>query len=276
MSNTDKKEDLIFLNTNRDLIFNEDFKPTQDSFGNKTLAVNVQETENAIQKLEYTKQIFGKQKSQWMLKHLTLSNEDDWTRLRQISAEMNSKQRALRDAKYTYLKNKAKINIKKEEMESASPANIKLLEIEIAEIQESIQADFYVIENAMKEVQHLADLHDQLTSRMGDLTEEEFEKNQTKAQLKRVIRQSIRDIRHIGSISVGNQEFLEQCGVAPTHAFNLIKEYLEQEINVTNTSMLHSFVEQVAENLEPCASVQIKLNGFDAEVNKQLLFNGEK
>lgn len=275
MSNTNKQEDLIFLNTNRDLIFTEDFLPTQESFGDKTLAENVQNTEDAIQKLEYTKQIFGKQKSQWMLKHLTLSNEDDWSRLRQIGAEMTSKQRALRDAKYTYLKNKAEIDIKKEEMETATPAKVRLLEIETAEIQEGIQADFYVIENAMKEVQHLAALHDQLTSRMGDLTEEEFEKNQTKAQLKRVLRQSIRDVRHVGSISVGNQEFLEQCGVAPTHAFNLIQEYLSKELEVTNTSMLHDFVEQAAILLEPCARVQIELNGFDSKVNNQLLYNGD-
>lgn len=37
-----------------------------------------------------------------MLKHLTCSQADDWTRLRQVSAEMARKRMALNEAKFGY------------------------------------------------------------------------------------------------------------------------------------------------------------------------------
>ena len=243
------------------------------SYGGNSLAVNIDNAETAIAKVQYTERIWDRSRSQWMLKHLTCSQADGWLRLRQIGAEMSRKRQALNEAKFGYLKSKAKIGIKREEMEESSPANYRLLEIEIMELESQMQEVLVKVEGALKEVQTLSDMHDSLKEHLGEINEEEFEKAQTKGHIKRAMQQAIREVRECGRIRTGNQEYLEQSGVCVTHAFNLITNYLEQEKEATNTTLLYSFLDSVAEELEPVADLQLEIFGFDKDTNLSLTFD---
>ena len=251
----------------------KDLFPETKSYGGNSLAVNIDNAETAIANVQYTERIWDRSRSQWMLKHLTCSQADGWMRLRQIGAEMCRKRQALNEAKFGYLKNKMKIGVKREEMDEASPANYRLLEVEIMELESQMQEVLVKVEGALKEVQTLSDMHDSLKEHLGEISEEEFEKAQTKAHIKRAMQQAIREVRESGRIRTGNQEYLEQSGVCVTHAFNLITEYLEQEKDAKNTTLLYSFLDSVAEELEPVADLQLEIFGFDKDINLSLTFN---
>lgn len=269
--NTKKK--IIALKKESIQIAIKDLFPETASYGGKSLAVNIENAELAIANVQYTERIWDRSRSQWMLKHLTCSQADGWMRLRQISAEMTSKRLALNAAKFSYLKSNAEIEVKREEMDTASPANYRLLEIEIMELESQTQEVLVKVEGALKEVQTLSEMHDSLKEYLGEINEEEFEKAQTKAHIKRAMQQATREVRECGRIKTGNQEYLEQSGVSPTYALKEIQKFLEQEEHATNTTMLYDFLEQVATNLEPAANIQLEIFGFNKDTNLSLTYN---
>lgn len=271
MGNAKKKEDVLELDTTKTIAVNH-LLPESQSFGGNTLAVNIEKSEKAIADVQYTERIWGKSRSQWMLKHLTCSQSDAWTRLRQIGAEMTNKRRALSGAKFTYLKKQAEIEVKREEKLDASPAQSKMLDIEIMEIEAELQDSMALIEGALKEVQSLAEMHDSLVATMGDINEEEFEKAQTRSHIKRALQQSLWEIREGGRIRAGNQEYLEQCGISISYAYKILNEYLEQEDKVSNTTLLYDFLEKASIELEPLADIQADIFGFNPDANLELTY----
>ena len=271
--NTNTQKKILSIPEESKQVAIKDLFPEAKSYGGNSLSVNIENAETAIAKVQYTERIWDRSRSQWMLKHLTCSQADGWLRLRQIGAEMSRKRQALNEAKFGYLKSKAKIGIKREEMEESSPANYRLLEIEIMELESQMQEVLVKVEGALKEVQTLSDMHDSLKEHLGEINEEEFEKAQTRGHIKRAMQQAIREVRECGRIRTGNQEYLEQSGVCVTHAFKLITNYLEQEKEATNTTLLYSFLDSVAEELEPVADLQLEIFGFDKDTNLSLTFN---
>ena len=173
------------------------------SYGGKTLQQNLENADKAIAKVRYTERIWDRSRSQWMLKFLTCSNADGWLRLRQISAEMCRKRKALSEAKFGYLKKLTEAKIKRDEMVEEENENKRLLlEIEAAEFENISSEVLIKIEGALKEVETLAQMHDQLKERLGDITEEEFEKVQTKAHIKRAVMQATREVKECGKIVI--------------------------------------------------------------------------
>ena len=223
--------------------FTNDSIASYKSYGDKSLVENLQNAEVAINKVQYTERIWDRSRSQFMLKHLTCSQADNWTRLRQVSAEMARKRMALNEAKFGYMEAVAKAKIKKQKHEQeVDPLKRELLEIQVMKM-ESQNAEILVkVEGALKEIETLAEMHDQLQEIIGDVSEEEFEKAQVQSHIKRAMTQSIREVREKKVIGCGNQEYLEQVGVCVTSAMTEIQQYLVQErtSGVANTSLLHS------------------------------------
>ena len=274
--NTQKK--VIQLKEESNQVAIKDLFPDSKSYGGNSLATNIENAELAIANVQYTERIWDRSRSQWMLKHLTCSQADGWLRLRQIGAEVSQKRKALNEAKFNYLKKEAEINIKREDLLDASPAKSKLLEIEILELEYQTSEILGAVEGALKEVQTYSGMHDTLVETLGELTEEEFEKAQTKGHIKRAMQQSIREVRECGRIKTGNQEYLEQVGVSVGYALTLIEEFLsqEKELKVTNTSLLYDFLDKVAEELEPVADLQLEIFGFDKDTDLSLTHTPEK
>ena len=255
--------------------FTNDSIANYKSYGDKSLVENLQNAEVAINKVQYTERIWDRSRSQFMLKHLTCSQADNWTRLRQVSAEMARKRMALNEAKFGYMEAVAKAKIKKQKHEQeVDPLKRELLEIQVAKM-DSQNAELLVkVEGALKEIETLAEMHDQLKEIIGDVSEEEFEKAQVQSHIKRAMTQAIREVREKKVIGCGNQEYLEQVGVCVTSAMTEIQQYLVQErtSGVANTSLLHSFVDDFAERYEPVAKQQADFLGFSADANNLLTY----
>ena len=245
------------------------------SYGGKTLQQNLENAEKAIAKVQYTERIWDRSRSQWMLKFLTCSNADGWLRIRQVSAEMCRKRMSLQSAKFGYMKMLTEAKIKRDEMLEEENENKKLLlEIEAAEFESQAAETLVKVEGALKEVETLAQMYDQLKEKLGDITEEEFEKAQTKAHIKRAVSQAIREVKEIGKIKCGNAEYLEQSGVSTTSILKDIFIFLEEEsqAGVEDTSMLHLFLDKMAEKYEAGAIQQAEWLGFDPKANMNLTY----
>ena len=248
---------------------------THKSYGGKTLQQNLENADKAIAKVQYTERIWDRSRSQWALKFLTCSNADEWLRMRQISAEMNRKRMALVEVKFKYMKKLTEAKIKREEMLEENNENKKLLlEIEAAEFEYHAAEMLVKVEGALKEVETLAQMHDELKERLGDITEEEFEKAQTKAHIKRAVVQSVREVKEYGKIKCGNAEYLEQAGLSTTAVLKDIFIFLEEEsqAGVKDTSMLHQFLEDTANKYQDVAIQQAEWLGFDPNADMNLTY----
>jgi hypothetical protein len=248
---------------------------THKSYGGKTLQQNLENAEKAIASVQYTERIWDRSRSQWMLKFLTCSNADGWLRIRQISAEMNRKRMALQEAKFGYMKKLTEAKIKRDDMVEEENENKKLLlEIEAAEKESQAAETLVKVEGALKEVETLAQMHDDLKERLGDVNEEEFEKAQTKAHIKRAVMQSVREVKECGKIKCGNAEYLEQIGLSTTSILKDIFIFLEEEsqAGVINSSMLHQFLDATADKYEGAVIQQAEWLGFDPNANMDLTY----
>ena len=249
------------------------------SYGDKSLVQNLQNAEIAINKVKYTERIWDRSRSQFMLKHLTCSQADNWTRLRQVSAEMANKRMALNEAKFGYMESQVKIKMKRKKLdEETDPLKKELLEIQTAKMESQSSEVLVKVEGALKEIETLATMHDQLKEIIGDVSEEEFEKAQVQSHIKRAMTQSVREVRERGAIGCGNQEYLEQVGVSVTSALKEIRDFLQQEAstNVANTSLLHSFVDDFATRYEGTAAQQADYLGFSLDADKLLTYTPDK
>ena len=259
--------------------FTNDSIAKYKSYGDKSLIENLQNAEVAINNVKYTERIWDRSRSQFMLKYLTCSQADDWTRLRQVSAEMASKRMALNEAKFGYMEAVTKTKIKRQKLEEEiDPLKRELLEIQAARMESNNAELLIKVEGALKEIETLSSMHDQLKEAIGDVTEEQFEKAQVQSHIKRAMTQSIREIRERGAIGCGNQEYLEQVGVCVSSAKKEIMEFLAQEqtSGVANTSLLHSFVDDFANRYEPVAKQQADFLKFSSDADNLLTYTPEQ
>lgn len=243
-----------------------------ESYGGKSLSVNLANADKAIANVQYTEKIFDRSRSQFMLKHLTCSQDDDWTRMRQISAEMCSKRLALNEAKFGCLEKVTEARIKRDEMKEEKGNKALLLEIQAQKLESQAQETITKIEGALKEIETLSQMHDSLQEKLGEITEENFEKAQTKSHIKRALAQSIREVRECGTIRNGNQEYLEQIGVSATSALKEILGYLKWEETSQELSTIaqHKFAEDFAEKYANVNIQQAEYLGFDPNANNDL------
>lgn len=255
--------------------FSDESISNYGSYGDKSLIENIQNADKSMEKVQYTERIWDRSRSQFMLKFLTCSQADDWTRMRQISAEMSNKRRALSEAKFSYMESQLKVKIKREKAEKESdPLKKELLEVQAAKMQVNANEMLVKFEGALKEVETLGEMHDQLKERIGEINEEQFEKAQTISHIKRAMMQSVREVRECGTIKCGNQEYLEQVGVSVTSAKKEIMNFLaqESETGVANTSLLHMFLEDFANRYEPAVKQQAEWLGFNVDSNNLLTY----
>jgi len=247
----------------------------QKSYGGNSLETNLVNASKAIAKVQYTERIFDRSRSQWMLKFLTCSNADGWLRIRQISAEMANKRKALQEAKFGYMKHLTNAKIRREEMLEEDNENKKLLlEIEAAEFECHATEMLIKVEGALKECETLGKMHDELKERLGDITEEEFEKCQTRAHIKRAVMQAVREMKAEGRIKTGNAEYLEQCGLSTSAVKKEILAFMEHESKsgIIDTSYLHQFLDGMADKYQGVVIQQAEWLGFDPKESINLTY----
>lgn len=245
------------------------------SFGGVSLAENARKAVAAINKMAETERVWNRTKTEWIWKHGNMCYYDDLGNMRQISAELSAKRQALDEAKWRCLKNEAKIEIKREKLEAEkSPAKRKLLEIEIAELEEGFSTGMKYIEGAFKDVLTLELLYDQIMERIGNFSEEEVEANEAKHHIMLSVSQALRDVRENGKIFKGNAEYMEWIGLNVSKVEqDLIKavEY-EKTCDSYDGTYIKDFVTKMADELYHISNKRAEVMGFsrDDQFNKAI------
>jgi methionine salvage enolase-phosphatase E1 len=171
--------------------------------------------------------------------------------------------------------NLTKAKIKRDEMVEEDNENKKLLlEIEAHQLDNYAKETLILIEGAFKEMETLAQLHDQLKEKLGDVTEEEFEKAQVKSHIKRAVNQAVREVKEGGKIKAGNAEYLEQSGLSTTAVLKDIFDFLEEEsqAGIGGNKMLHKFLDDTAEKYGKFYIEQAEWLGFDPHADRNLTY----
>ena len=264
-------------------VFGKGSLAVKESFGGVTFKDNSEKVDLAIQNTNELQNIWNHSHTQWMWKHLNLSWHAPLKNMRQIAAEISRKKAALNEAKWSHVRNEVKI--KKIEEELSKPELLDYwrevdLKIKLAQLQEGLAEGSTHIEGAMKDLLALNELYEQLKSKVSSFSEEDVEKEETKAHLKRSIVQCIRDIRQGGSITKGEQEYLEQIGVNPTKMQNILREYVKAEADADSwdVSGLYKFVDGVVNELaeyHKVDKVRMNLQGFESEAIGNLTYDNK-
>ena len=271
-------------------VFGKGSLAVKESFGGLTFKENSEKVDLAIQNTDELQTIWNHSHTQWMWKHLNLSWHSPMKNMRQISAEISRKKSALNEAKWKHVQNEVKI--KKIEEELRNPELLEYwrevdLKIKLAQLQEGLAEGSVIIEGAMKDILALNELYEQLKERVSNFSEEDVEAEETRTHLKRSIVQCIRDVRQQGSITKGEQEYLEQIGVNPMKMQNILRNYVksEAEQDSWDVSGLYTFVDGVVEELiqqHQVDKVRMDLQGFKQEyignitMDKKVALLGEK
>ena len=264
-------------------VFGKGSLAVKESFGGLTFKDNSEKVDLAIQNTNELQNIWNHSHTQWMWKHLNLSWHAPLKNMRQISAEISRKKGALNEAKWKHVQNEVKI--KKIEEELSKPELLDYwrevdLKIKLAQLQEGLAEGSTHIEGAMKDILALNELFEQLKSKVSSFSEEDVEKEETKTHLKRSIVQCIRDIRQGGSITKGEQEYLEQIGVNPMKMQNILREYVKAEAaaDTWDVSGLYEFVDGVVEELaerHQVDKVRMNLQGFESEAIGNITYDNK-
>jgi len=254
-------------------IFGKTSLAPKESFGQVTFKENIEKVDKALQNVGELQNIWNHSHTQWMWKHINLSWLSPHRNMRQISAEDTNKKGALNEAKWKHIQNELKI--KKIEEELSNPEQLTKwreveLNIKLAQLREGLAEGATHIEGAMKDILALNEIYEQLKSKVSYFSEEDIEAEETRTHLKRSIVQCIRDIRQSGSITKGEQEYMEQIGVNPSKIQRLLREYVkaEEASDKWDVSDLYSFVDELVVELTEKHKVDVKrmeLQGFDPD-----------
>jgi chromosome segregation ATPase len=253
----------------------------EQSFGGRSLQQNAEMVDKAIANTNELQNIWNHSHTQWTWKHINLSYHSPWKNMRQISAEISSKKRALNEAKWNQVENEMKMRKLEEKLSDETQLDyweaVKL-KIKLAKMKEGIAQGTVIIEGAMKDILALNDMYEQLKNKVSDFSEADVEKEESRAHLKRSLVQCIRDVRQHGSITKGEQEYMEQIGVNPGKMQRMIKDYVKEEETTDDWSSkgLYDFVDHVVEELIDVIQVdkiRMDIMGFDHESRDDITYD---
>jgi hypothetical protein len=251
-----------------------------DSFGGRSLQENTQLVDQALTNTNELQNIWNRSHSQWDWKHINLHYHSNFKNVRQIAAEVNRKKQALDEAKWKHVRNEIEIKKIEEKLNSGELDYWEEvdLKIDLAEKREQMASGSTYIEGAMKDILSLNALYDEMKEQFEGFTETDFELEESKSHLKRSLVQCIRDVRQTGSITKGEQEYLEQIGVNPSKMLAKIRQYVEEERKVDSwdTRMLHEFVDHCTKELIEVLQVdkvRMELMGFNPDPTTLLAYD---
>jgi hypothetical protein len=202
---------------------------------NPALVQKWSDTNAVLQRVDHLNAVWCRSRTRWSLGNivLTMGGSAPVRRMRQISAEIESRKAALTEAKYALMRLQAEADQAAHFLDTEKDQDrARLLEIEIAEKEDRIAAILRKFDGAMRDVVDLGTLYDELVKETGLITEDAIEAKEHEGHLHRAITQSIRDMRQSNTISYGNQEYLEQCGANPSACLAIIREYVSKEASL--------------------------------------------
>ena len=180
---------------------------------------------------------------------LPMLTDSPYRRLRQILAQIENKNNALRDHYFKY--QKLQVEIKEWEEEDTELSSIKT-----AEAKAGMESGKKYIEGALKEIGIFQDAYEEIRQNNNIpilWDEEDAEQDEIRHHIRQAFRQSHRDMILTGTITQGNAEYLEQYGIHLQTARNVIGKYIStceeliEEGKMPNIDHLYEFLDNCVE-----------------------------
>ncbi len=210
---------------------------------------------------------------------LTMMTDSPYRRLRQCLAQIESKRGAIESAHFRTLK--LNENIKTWQAKGDAMSLIK-----IAEAEHGKERQLLYVEGALKEIAIFQEAYDEIR-RNNNIPEEwderDAEMDEIRHHIRQAFRQAHRDTLHLGSISVGNAEYLEQYGIHLHTAQNVINKYvaecqrvIDEDGQMPNISHLYEFLDSCVEVFGKEYEHVMKHIGIDTLVRNEYLYRSTK
>lgn len=239
---------------------------------------------------------FGRSKSQFTAKAMTLSMlaNAPYRVLRQCLAEIEKKRGAIKET--IFLMRKKEVRLRRLEyqivhlklkVEGSDAAlrdetffDIELFQIEKEETATQITDSMLYIEGALKEIAIYQEVYLQVKKNKNipdNWNEVDFENEESEHHIKQAFRQACRDFLISGRIGVGNQEYLEQMGINPIKAQNLIYEYFKEMADNADVSIknLEDFLSAMVLRFKSSFASVMNLKGINPEVEEWCAYTGQ-
>ncbi|HWQ65962.1 MAG TPA: hypothetical protein VN372_03720 [Methanospirillum sp.] len=215
----------------------------------------LEKIQESAPEINRTTQIFQKTQSQFMDNMMTVSHMTPFRNLRQVLAEMKNARQAMAEAYFAVEKKKIEILIrermleghfdrKQEQWVDVDPLQRKMLEIEIMELQWSIDAITENVGGAIRRLANYTNQYNHIKSQLPDLSEETFEAEEERYHIMKAFEQGLNAARsHGGWIDEGNQIYLTQVGINGTVGQMEVTKYLQSEHEILETPRFKNGVE---------------------------------
>ena len=229
-----------------------------------------------IEKYQILKSSFGKSTSQWMESNMAMSAQTPLRNIRHLLARIERSHQACKETEYKIKKLLLRQQIKERDT-SKEKDDLKkeIIRVEIEEIEHKINSAMYYFEGAVKKIQHNYYCIQQImeSNKYESFDEIDFEKEEEEYHIKTAMNQSVRCVRQTGRIDLGNQEYLEQCGINPGIVLKAILGWLLLEEKKSKegkddmtTESLYAFLEQCYQDFKGSSKKRLKglgvKNGF--------------
>ena len=210
---------------------------------------------------------------------LAMMTDSPYRRLRQCLAQIQKKRQAIEEAHFRTLK--INVNIKTWQIKGDEMSLIK-----IAEAEHNKQNGMLYVEGALKEIAIFQEAYDEIIKNNNipeEWDERDAEMDEIRHHIRQAFRQAHRDTLHLGSISVGNAEYLEQYGIHLHTAQNVINKYvtecqrlIDEDDKMPNVTHLYEFLDHCVEVFGKEYEHVMKHIGIDTLVRNEYLYRSTK
>lgn len=193
--------------------------------------------------------LFNKTQSQWMDNMLTVSHPTPIRNLRQILAEINKTNAALKEAYFNCSRKEVNIRIKQRELEEEKDElKRELISIDIAEYCSQLDNARGLISGAVRILANYVEQYNAIlqTHSLQDFNEEEFEKEEERYHIMKAFDQALCAARSNGGrVDEGNHIYFSQIGVNGAAAQLYVENFMANEKKL------------ISENIEPPHQLQL-------------------
>ena len=224
---------------------------------------------------------FGKRNSQTSAKLMTLNMLacSPYRALRQCLAQIETKRKAVKETMFSMKKKELQIK----RIDSIHLAQrSELNHIEREELQSEISDSVLYLEGTLKEIASYQDAYEQIrvsNKIRENWDEKDFEESEVKHHVMSAFRNGIRDMLASHNLGHGTCEYLEQFGIHPIEAMQIISRYVESCVKSKNGNCSYDgyveFLNDVAEKYKDSYKLAMKRLGFTTLLTESFLYREE-
>lgn len=229
---------------------------------------------------------FNKTQSQFMDNMLTVSHMTPLRNVRQILAQMNQTELALKEAYIKVSRKEVELEMKQRELNAEEDElKQKMIQLDMLELHTHMEATKSAIGGALRKMTNYSIQYNAILDNkdMRNFTEEDFEKEEEKYHIMKAFDQGVTAARsRQGIVDEGNMIYFTQIGINGGTAQKCVFEYLNSEGRMIvegkepTSEMYVQFLESMADKFKNASKSLAKYKGLNEDITQVALVNLKK